>query len=203
MDEPLKTFYRQVQDYDWVEVADRLLAPEALFHRQRGRAAVRMIRRYGQEPFVDIGCGTGLISRHLPPGSVGVDINPRNIERLARHAPHVQGVVAEAEALPFPDGSFRTAVCTEVIEHFPDPGPLIREIHRLLSPGGLLIGSTPRRSPIWRFRWMSFTCRRQEKEPFHREYSRAELSALFVGWEPITLSQSALGSSWSFVIKRI
>ena len=62
MDEPLKTFYRQVQDYDWVEVADRLLAPEALFHRLRGRAAVRMIRRYGQEPFVDIGCGIGFQS---------------------------------------------------------------------------------------------------------------------------------------------
>jgi 2-polyprenyl-3-methyl-5-hydroxy-6-metoxy-1,4-benzoquinol methylase len=51
---------------------------------------------------------------------------------------------AEAERFPYNDASFDTVVCSEVIEHLKyDPAHLLREINRVLKPGGRLILSTP------------------------------------------------------------
>ena len=51
---------------------------------------------------------------------------------------------AEAEQFPYNDGIFDTAVCSEVIEHLRhDPAHMLREINRVLKPGGRLILSTP------------------------------------------------------------
>jgi 2-polyprenyl-3-methyl-5-hydroxy-6-metoxy-1,4-benzoquinol methylase len=42
-----------------------------------------------------------------------------------------------------PDGHFRFVVCTEVLEHVLDPFAAVREIGRLLEPGGLVFATTP------------------------------------------------------------
>jgi 2-polyprenyl-3-methyl-5-hydroxy-6-metoxy-1,4-benzoquinol methylase len=52
-------------------------------------------------------------------------------------------VVASALQLPFKDNSFDTVVSTEVLEHVPDPLRAMREMQRVLKPGGRLILSTP------------------------------------------------------------
>ncbi len=51
---------------------------------------------------------------------------------------------AEAETFPYSDASFDTVVCSEVIEHLKyDPAHMLREINRVLKPGGRLILTTP------------------------------------------------------------
>ena len=67
-------------------------------------------------------------------------------------------VIADGLRLPFRSGRFPAAVCTQVIEHVPDPGLLLREIGRSLRPGGLLLLSGPMYWPLheepfdfWRF----------------------------------------------------
>lgn len=48
-----------------------------------------------------------------------------------------------AHAIPVEDGSFGAILCTEVLEHVPDPLAVWREFHRILQPGGRVLLSTP------------------------------------------------------------
>src|SRR5512141_2278524 len=102
----VKDYYRDVETYDWVDVADNLRGLEAFFHRNRARVVRRMVARYGtpSATILAAGCGTGLNLRPLPAGSVGVDINPRNIELLQQRLPNHTIVEGDVEALPFADG---------------------------------------------------------------------------------------------------
>ncbi len=52
-------------------------------------------------------------------------------------------VRSEAGALPFTAGAFDLVLCTEVLEHVPDPDRTLDEIHRLLGPSGALVLTTP------------------------------------------------------------
>jgi ubiquinone/menaquinone biosynthesis C-methylase UbiE len=170
----VRDYYRDIETYDWVDVADHLRGPEAFFHRNRRRTVRRLLRRYAaQTPMLDAGCGTGLNLVSLPAGSVGIDLNPRNLALIRARLPQYQAVQGDIEAMPFDDGSFATVVCTEVLEHVPYPDAALGEIRRVLSPGGLLIGSVPCHSLIWRLRFLSSTC--PGDEPFHNEYRPPEV----------------------------
>jgi len=59
-------------------------------------------------------------------------------ERLGG-APRFTIVAGDAYRLPFPDASFDAAVCIRVLHHFEDPRPAIRELARVLRPGGVLV----------------------------------------------------------------
>jgi SAM-dependent methyltransferase len=51
--------------------------------------------------------------------------------------------------LPFPDNAFDHVICSEVLEHIPDYPSFLREINRVLKPGGLFAVSVPRYFPEW------------------------------------------------------
>lgn len=196
-----KDYYRHIEEYDWVEVSDHFHGLESFFHKLREFLIKRNIKRFGKgDRYLDAGCGTGLILRHLPKGSVGVDINPRNISKAKKHAPKAQVVEADIERMPFKDGAFSTIVCTEVIEHQPDPKPTVKELRRVLENGGVLIGSVPSASPIWFFRFLSSTCPRGE--PFHKNFSREELRELFKDFKIKKLNRSVMGMSFFFVLEK-
>lgn len=198
----VKDYYRDVETYDWVDVADNLRGPEAIFHRNRARAVRRLVRRYStqDEPILDAGCGTGLNLRHLPAGSTGIDINPRNVAILRSRLPGHTIVEGDVEALPFADASFGTVVCTEVLEHVPRPDAALAEIRRVLRPGGVLIGSVPARSAIWKLRFLSSTC--PHSEPFHNEYLPNEVRRMLSEWRMDLLKYSFLHFNVLFVAHR-
>jgi ubiquinone/menaquinone biosynthesis C-methylase UbiE len=157
--------------------------------------------RHG-EPVLDAGCGTGLNLRHLPPGSVGLDMNPRNLVLIRARLPEQLAVEGDLEAMPFADASFGTVLCTEVIEHLPDPGRALAEIRRVLRPGGMLIGSVPADSAVWRLRFLSNTC--PGDEPFHHQYHKAEIARMlrWAGFEIKVLRHSLAHFSVLFVAQR-
>ena len=198
----VKDYYRDVETYDWVDVADNLRGLEAFFHKNRARVVRRMVARYAtpNAPILDAGCGTGLNLRHLPVGSTGIDINPRNVELLRQRLPSHTIVEGDVEALPFEDGCFGSVLCTEVIEHIPDPSAALAEFRRVLQPGGVLIGSVPARSAIWKLRFLSSTC--PHSEPFHNEYLPPEVRAMLAGWRVEHLSYSLLRFNVLFVARR-
>ena len=195
----VKDYYRDVETYDWVDVADNLRGPEALFHRNRARAVRLLVKRHAAAGgrILDAGTGTGLNLRHLPAGSVGLDINPRNVELVAARLPDHTVVLGDIESMPFEDASFSTVVCTEVLEHVPDPSRALAEIRRVLQPGGVLIGSVPARSAIWRLRFLSSTC--PHTEPFHNEYLPDEVRQMLQGWTIRELRYSLLRFNVMFV----
>ena len=52
-------------------------------------------------------------------------------------------IVSDIVAIPAPDASFDVVLCTEVLEHIPEPTHALDEFARLLKPGGLLILTAP------------------------------------------------------------
>jgi len=198
----VKDYYRDVETYDWVDVADNLRGLEAFFHRNRARVVRKLIAKYAvtNGAILDAGCGTGLNLRHLPAGSVGVDINPRNVALLQQRLPNHLVIEGDVEHLQFSDGSFGTILCTEVIEHIPDPALALSEFRRVLQPGGVLIGSVPARSLIWKLRFLSSTC--PHSEPFHNEYLPHQVRDMLAGWNVQHLSYSLLHFNVLFVARR-
>lgn len=205
LEERVKHYYRNVENYDWTRAADSFHGLETFFHRARCRETVRLITGLAPKAScIDIGCGTGLVTRHLPGLAVGIDLNPRNLQKARRYAPGARFVLCDAEgSTPIRNQAFDIAVCTEMLEHLLHPQRALDEIHRVLRPGGWLIGSVPRRSIIWKLRGLSSSRRHFADEPYHKHYRRAEIRALLSArFQVVRLYPTALRMSWFFVARR-
>ena len=94
---------------------------------------------------IEIGAGTGVNVAHFPPGVTRlwlVEPDPDMRKRLHRRVggrDDVEIVDARAEALPFPDASFDTAVVTFALCSVADQDAALAEIARVLRPGGQLL----------------------------------------------------------------
>lgn len=99
---------------------------------------------------VDVGAGLGHFSfvgqRHLA-FVVPVDIAPKLVRRLRESFP--AAIVASATSLPFETNSVEFVVSSECIEHTRDPRQAVREMLRILRPGGVLFLTTP--NLLWRW----------------------------------------------------
>ncbi len=94
---------------------------------------------------LDLGCGTGsLLERMLEKALtvIGVDGSPRMLElarrRLSERADQVSLRIGELEHLPLRDGEADFAAVSMVLHHLSHPGEALKEIRRVLRPGGLL-----------------------------------------------------------------
>jgi len=102
---------------------------------------VRLSRKYVGGKVLDVGAGSGvLISRF--PGAIGLDLAPRG-----------PGVLrGDACRMPFASGAFDTVFATELLEHLPESALAVglKEICRVLKPGGRLVVATPYRENLSR-----------------------------------------------------
>jgi SAM-dependent methyltransferase len=93
---------------------------------------------------LEVGCGTGefaeRMARELDVELVAVDISARMVELTAARG--IDARVADVQALPFEDAEFDVAVANWVLYHAPDVDLAIRELARVLRPGGRLVAAT-------------------------------------------------------------
>lgn len=94
---------------------------------------------------LDVACGTGVAAREAAArlagaGSVvGTDLNPAMLAVAARVAPHIEWRQADAAHQPFDDASFDVVLCQSALMFFPDPDAALREMARVVRPGGRVV----------------------------------------------------------------
>lgn len=107
---------------------------------------------------VDLGCAAGALTHFFSQSGaqvVGVDAEPRAIEKASSLFPDLEFVQADVATLPFADASFDKAVAGDLVEHLDDEtfGAMLAEVHRVLVTGGTLSIYTPNpRHPIERLK---------------------------------------------------
>jgi SAM-dependent methyltransferase len=109
--------------------------------------ALRFLRLSAGERVLEVGCGYGWISRAIWDAAkvewVGVDRSMEMVQQL-RGGPSEQAgnsSVVDATSLPFRDDCFDKVLCTGVLMHIAQDTHAVREMIRVLRPGGLLLCS--------------------------------------------------------------
>ena len=113
------------------------------------RALVELAALRRGERVLDLACGTGLVARLAAPqvGSTGqvtgLDFNAGMLAVARSLAPPsgapIKWVEGSAVAMDFPDASFDVILCQQGLQFFPDKLAALREMHRVLVPGGRVL----------------------------------------------------------------
>jgi SAM-dependent methyltransferase len=116
--------------------------------RLRLAAVEELVEPHTGERIVDLGCAAGAVTHFLSGFGarvVGVDAEPRAIEKARGLFPGLEFVVADVRALPFEDASFDKAVAADLVEHLDEATfrGMLRELKRVLVSGGTFTLYTP------------------------------------------------------------
>ena len=116
-------------------------------HRIHAEAIVGILKeiyadRESQTLVLDLGCGTGMLSRMLAENGfmvVGLDISFESLRVLKLKDPPFVVAQADAEKLPVAGSCYQSIVCLGVWRHFANPDRVLDEIARTLAPEGTFI----------------------------------------------------------------
>jgi SAM-dependent methyltransferase len=104
-----------------------------------------------EDDLLDVGCGAGLLLRDHAAGArfvAGLDASEIQVRLARRHlagriaAGTAEVVLGDAAALPWPDGRFSAVASVNCIKFVADPDRALREMHRVLRPGGRVVHLT-------------------------------------------------------------
>ena len=123
-----------------------LLIGEHFTNERELRMMSSLVRLDNGGIFLDLGCSSGLYTRNMADrlgddgDVIGIDIAPSMLREAARRARKTNVrpsfVRADADYLPFADGSFAGVLCGGTLNELGDPGRALRESRRVLTPGG-------------------------------------------------------------------
>lgn len=110
------------------------------------------VRPLAGKTALDVGCGAGLLCEplaRLGAAVTGIDAAPENVMAAAAHAKgsglDIRYIAGEVDALDV--GAFDLVTSMEVLEHVADKAAFVAALAARLSPGGLMVLSTPNRTP--------------------------------------------------------
>ena len=106
----------------------------------------RLLDRFPDGPVLDAACGTGRHTAYLSRlgrDVVGVDSSEAMLAQARAKLPGVDFRRGELTALPLADGEVAYAVCALALSHLPGIAPPVKELARVLAPGGRLVVSNP------------------------------------------------------------
>jgi phosphatidylethanolamine/phosphatidyl-N-methylethanolamine N-methyltransferase len=138
-------FYAPVYDFvfDWIFAPGR-------------QAAITQLGLTPSDTILEVGIGTGLNLPLYPPSCrlTGIDLSQEMLDKAVERAqklamPNVVLKVMDATSMDFGDNEFDKAVATYTISAVPDPVAVLREMRRVVKPGGVLVLLNHFRSERW------------------------------------------------------
>lgn len=111
------------------------------YHKLIDDQAAELVRRVGEgKRVLEVGCGTGLVLQRIAgfaKEAKGIDLSPGMLEHARERGLDVRE--ADCTQLPFPDASFDVACSFKVLAHVPDFTAAVREMVRVVRPGGHIV----------------------------------------------------------------
>jgi len=140
----------------------------------------------GPARVLDLGCGSKPYQHYFPHATayVGIDLP---VERSANKLEKCADIYADLASLPVENETFDVLICTQVLEHVPDPVRVLTEANRVLRPGGLAVVTVPflsaeHEEPDDFYSFTSFGIR----EVFHRAgFEQVQVKKQFGFWSAI------------------
>lgn len=98
-----------------------------------------------ERPILDLGCGDGIFASVLFADPIETGVDPLRYELDIAETKHIykELICCYGNEIPKPDGSYATVFSNSVLEHIPDLDPVLRELNRILRPGGTLYVTIP------------------------------------------------------------
>ncbi len=189
-----------------------------------GRDVERDLRRVIGEPVrarraLDLACGTGYAAIGLAAAGLAgevhaSDLSIKMLERCRDNArataSDIRLTLADAEHLPYADASFDLIVARGALHHVPSPLDALREVRRMLEPGGVavvlaeptapgekqvaaVVGTAYRAVEIWR------RLRRRERDLEHEQWEMASMAANLHTFAPGDIEELARDAGFSDV----
>lgn len=157
-----------------------------------------LLEKLSHIPFqsaLDLGCGTGemlklILQEDTHKELCGIDLSEKMLAVAKSKLPEqVKLILGDSESLPFSDNAFDVVYCNDSFHHYPAPQNVLREVYRVLKPGGtFLMGDCCQ--PLVGRAIMNFYMR-HSKEGDVKIYSEAEMVSMLserfrdVSWERI------------------
>jgi SAM-dependent methyltransferase len=117
------------------------------------RSHLQQVSHHAHGRLLDVGCGNkpyrdvfSHVSEYIGMDRPAPEVDGQRPDAAGRRAHYdVEGC---ADRIPFPDGRFESILCTQVIEHMPDPRRFFAEAARVAAPGAVLILTAPLINPV-------------------------------------------------------
>jgi SAM-dependent methyltransferase len=134
---------------DWAETYDSDFV-EATTYRFPEIVVRTYLESGGEEPCLDVGCGTGIIGEHFPDGEIldGLDLSPEMLA-VARRKGHYRTLIEAnlKEPLAIPGATYAGLVSSGTFTHGHVGAEALPELVRILAPGGLAVITV--RPQVW------------------------------------------------------
>jgi ubiquinone/menaquinone biosynthesis C-methylase UbiE len=135
--------------------------------------------------FLDVGCGTGwavrqAIRRLRSGRACGIDIAPKMVAKAIALSPcidNVEFLPGNSEAIPYPDDTFSSILCTSSFHHYQNPVRALCEMKRVMKSSGTLVILDAARDISWAI-WLQDRWRRHLERSHVRYYTTIEMRAL-------------------------
>ena len=120
---------------------------------------LKMLGKVRGKRILDLGCGTGLYARILLQKGAkvkGIDVSDEMLRIAQQEVPSVEFTQGSAERLPYKKNEFDIVLAALMMEYLPSWNRVLKEVHRVLKPGGIFVFSTgnPVANSLKRIRYM-------------------------------------------------
>lgn len=143
LDNHIEHYKKDAEYFDYLEL-DKFTVQEI---RRRYEVFFDLYKVKENDKILEIGAGAGFALNHISTISkkyFPLDISTHNLKRVREKTEgEIYPISGDVFNLPFPTGSFDFILLSEVLEHLNEPSAAMKEIERVLKPGGSFIVSVP------------------------------------------------------------